>query len=56
MSAALLGVGTAIRRTLATSGAGVERAVDFLEVFPIDMRVDLRCGDIGVAEHLLHGA
>ena len=36
------------------SGAGVKRAVDFFEVFAIDVGVDLRGGNIDVTEHFLH--
>src|SRR6267142_1120511 len=38
------------------SGAGVVALMDGTQVIPIDMRVELRRGEIGMAEHLLHRA
>src|SRR5690606_33317636 len=48
------GGGAAAPRPRATrSGARMEAAVRVAQEFPVDVRVDLRGGDVGVTEHLL---
>ena len=37
------------------SAARMVRAVNFLQILPVDVCIDLRRGDIRVAEHLLDG-
>src|SRR5213080_4803551 len=45
-----------IAASLSVARAGMRREVDVLQALRGEVRVDLRRGDVGVAEHLLDGA
>src|SRR3954470_814015 len=47
---------TPLRATTIYSGARMVALMNRPKIVPVDVRVELRCGKVGVAQHLLYGA